>query len=111
MWQESIDSNLASKAAAQKSGDAGDELHARDYLVYAYLQRGQDSEARKAFQSLPKLQPGDAAYFAGLFSIATMPARFAVERHRWADAAALTLPPSTFPGGIAAAGECARRES
>ena len=105
LWQESIDSNLASKAAAQKSGDAGDELHARDYLVYAYLQRGQDSEARSAFQSLPKLQPGDAAYFAGLFSMATMPARFAVERHRWADAAALTLPPNTFPGGRYAAAE------
>ncbi|HXP22958.1 MAG TPA: hypothetical protein VN807_02415, partial [Candidatus Sulfotelmatobacter sp.] len=34
-WQESIESNLASAAAAQKDGAQGDQLHAMDYLVYA----------------------------------------------------------------------------
>src|SRR5271154_3668087 len=99
LWQESIDSNLASAAAARKNGLAGDELHAADYLVYAYLQVGQDREARKILESLPHVQPGDAAYFAGLYATASIPARFAVERHNWKEAAALTLPPSTFPGG------------
>src|SRR5713226_9756257 len=93
LWQESIESNLASEAAARKDNAAGDELHARDYLVYAYLQRGQVLDA------VPQLQPNDPSFFAGLFSIATMPARYMVERHRWADAAALTLPSRTFPGG------------
>jgi hypothetical protein len=99
LWQESIDSNRASAAAAKKNGLAGDELHAADYLVYAYLQTGQDREARKILDSLPHVQPGDAAYFAGLYATASIPARLAVERHNWSEAAALTLPPNTFPGG------------
>jgi hypothetical protein len=99
LWQESIESNLASEAAARKDNSVGDELHAADYLVYAYLQRGQDSEAKKVFDAVPEFQPNDPSFFAGLFSIATMPARYVVERHRWADAAALRLPSRTFPGG------------
>ncbi len=99
LWQESIDSNLASAAAARKNGLADDELHAMDYLVYAYLQKGQDREARAVFDALPKVQPNDSAYFAGLYATASIPSRLAVERHRWSDAAALTLPADTFPGG------------
>ena len=99
LWQESIESNVASSAAARKNEALGDELHARDYLVYAYLQRGQDAEARKALEAAPRDKAGDPSYFSGLYSIATMPARFAVERHAWAEAAALTLPRDMFPGG------------
>src|SRR2546425_1396332 len=99
LWQESIESNVASSAAARKNEALGDELHARDYLVYAYLQRGQDAEARKALEEAPRDKAGDPSYFSGLYSIATMPARFAVERHAWAEAAALTLPRDMFPGG------------
>jgi tetratricopeptide (TPR) repeat protein len=99
LWQESIDSNLASAAAAKKYGLAGDELHAMDYLVYSYLQMGQDREARKVVDAVIQVHPGDAAYFAGLYATASMPARFAVERHLWREAAALTAPPGTFPGG------------
>ena len=99
LWQESIESNVASSAAARKNGAPGDELHARDYLVYAYLQRGQDAKAKKALEEAPRDQAGDPQYFSGLYSIATMPARYAVERHAWAEAAALTLPRDMFPGG------------
>ncbi len=49
LWQESIESNLASAAAARKDNAAGDELHARDYLVYAYLQRGALSLPSRTF--------------------------------------------------------------
>jgi hypothetical protein len=99
LWQESIASNLASEAAARKEHGAGDELHARDYLVYAYLQRGEDSKAQRVFEALPQLRTDDAAYFAGLYSIATMAARYALERRSWTEAAALTLPRGVFPGG------------
>jgi len=98
LWQESIDSNLASAAAAKKNGLAGDELHAMDYLVYAYLQKGQDREALSVLASLPKVQTGDAAYFTALYATASIPSRLAIERHRWSDAAALALPANTFPG-------------
>ncbi|HEX2711328.1 MAG TPA: hypothetical protein VHM88_03765, partial [Candidatus Acidoferrales bacterium] len=90
LWQESIESNLASAAAARKDNAPGDELHARDYLVYAYLQSGQDGEANKELGALPKLRENDPGYFAALYAVGSMPARYALERHRWAEAAALT---------------------
>jgi hypothetical protein len=99
LWQESIDSNLASAAAAKKNGLVGDELHAMDYLVYAYLQKGQDREALDVSNAMPKPQPTDAAYYPSLYATAIIPSRLAIERHRWSDAAALTLPAGTFPGG------------
>jgi hypothetical protein len=99
LWQESIDSNLASAAAAKKNGLAGDELHAMDYLVYAYLQTGRDREALNVSASLPKVQTRDPAYFTALYATASIPSRLAIERHRWPDAAALTLPAGIFPGG------------
>jgi tetratricopeptide (TPR) repeat protein len=99
LWQESIDSNLASAAAAKKNGLAGDQLHAMDYLAYAYLQTGEDREALNVLASLPKVVTGDSAYFTALYATAAIPSRLAIERHRWSDAAALALPPNTFPGG------------
>jgi tetratricopeptide (TPR) repeat protein len=99
LWQESINSNLASAAAARKLGLAGDELHATDYLVYAYLQTGQDRDARKLVASMSRVRSNDAAYFAGLYATASIPARVVIEEHRWTEAATLTLPPNTFPGG------------
>ena len=98
-WQESIDSNVASAAAAQKHSAPGNELHARDYLVYAYLQGAQDREAKKVLEAQPQLRQNDPSYFGGLYAIGTMLARYVVERHRWAEAAALTVPPNIFPGG------------
>ena len=99
LWQESIDSNLASAAAARKNGLVGDELHAMDYLVYAYLQKGQDREALDVSKAMPKPQPTDAAYYPSLYATAIIPSRLAIERHRWSDAAALTLPDNIFTGG------------
>ena len=42
LWDDSIPSNLAAREAAHQQGDTGEELHAMDYLVYAYLQNGRD---------------------------------------------------------------------
>jgi hypothetical protein len=99
LWQESIDSNLASAAAANRNGLAGDELHALDYLVYAYLQMGQDRAALDIAKALPEPKSSDAAYYTGLYATAVIPARLAIERRRWTEAAALALPPGVFPGG------------
>jgi tetratricopeptide (TPR) repeat protein len=99
LWQESIDSNLASAAAAKKNGLPGDELHAMDYLAYAYLQTGEDRQAQNVLASLPRAAPGDSAYFTALYATAAIPSRLVIERHRWSHAAALALPPNTFPGG------------
>ena len=99
LWQESVDSNLVSAASAQKNNAPGNELHAKDYLVYAYLQGGQDREAKRALDAPPPGRPDDPQYMNWLYAMGTSPARYAVERHRWDEAAALTVPPNTFPGG------------
>jgi hypothetical protein len=99
LWQESIGSNLVSEAAAEKYNAPGNELHAQDYLVYAYLQGAQDHAAKKVIDAAPAPLPDDPQYFNGLYATGTMTPRYAVERHQWKEAAALTVPPNIFPGG------------
>jgi tetratricopeptide (TPR) repeat protein len=99
LWQESIESNLVSAASAQKNNAPGNELHAKDYLIYAYLQGGQDREAKRALEAPPAGRPDDPQYVNWLYAMGTSPARYAVERHAWSEAAALTVQPKTFPGG------------
>jgi len=103
-WQESIDANLASVAAARRDGSTAEELHATDYLTYAYLQIGQDAAAQRVVQGLPEIAArfdpsavGSAAPgLAGVFAMAAIPARWALERRDWAAAAALVPRPSSF---------------
>ena len=97
LWDDSIGSNLASAASAHKQKLAGDELHALDYLVYAYLQTGRITEARKLTQQLPVVEPDDAALYAGRYATVAIPARYWIERQQWDAAAALPLPTQTSP--------------
>ncbi len=97
LWQESIDSNLVSAASAAKNKAPGNEMHAKDYLIYAYLQGDQDRAAKQALQSPPAGSPEDPQYMNWLYATGASPARYAVERHQWAEAAALPVPPHTFP--------------
>jgi hypothetical protein len=99
LWPESIASNRDSADAALALADkypaasAFDALHALDYLVYAYLQGSQDAEARAALAEVAELatlgmkQPT----FAAAYSLAAAPARYALEREAWSEAAALPL--------------------
>ena len=104
-WRESIDANIASAAAAKRDGGTAEELHATDYEVYAYLQVGQDAAARRLLDSLSEIAArfdpdavGSAAPgAAGVFALAAIPARWALERHAWSEAARLELRPSRFP--------------
>ena len=96
-WQDSIDSNLASAAAARKHGLTGDELHALDYLEFAYLQTAQDAKAEGVMKRQLSPTANDAARFAGIFASATIPVRYALERRQWSEAAA--LPTNDLPGG------------
>ena len=105
LWDDSIASNLASAASARKQNLAGDELHARDYLIYAYLQTGRVTEARQMTLQLPAVEQGDAARYAGLYATAAIPARYWIERRQWSAAAALPLPSQTSPGDAYASTE------
>jgi tetratricopeptide (TPR) repeat protein len=97
LWQESIDSNLASAASAVRNNAPGNELHAKDYMIYAYLQEGRDSEAKTALQAVLSGRSDDPQYMNWFYAKGASPARYAVERHRWAEAAALPVPANTFP--------------
>jgi tetratricopeptide (TPR) repeat protein len=105
-WQASIDANIASAAAARSASQPVDELHACDYLVYAYLQTAQDQAAHHVVESaveiFSRFDPGVLIGGAGspataYFAHAAIPARYALERRAWADAAKLEPSPSPFP--------------
>lgn len=101
-WKESIETNRKSAEAARKSSTAGEELHALDYQTYAYLQIAQDKAAKAVLdRALTLAQGADGiavgAAGAGAFAIAAIPARYALERGAWAEAAALPVRPAKTP--------------
>lgn len=96
MWQESIQSNRAAAAAAAKEADVGQQFHAMSFLVYAYLQGAQDLEAKRVLAELNAIQKfGEVRAVAVAY--AGIPARIALERRAWSEAASLELGPSAFP--------------
>jgi tetratricopeptide (TPR) repeat protein len=94
-WQEVIDWNRrAAVAALAHPAGEHDELvsdefpHAIEYLVYAALQLGDEATAVAAWSELSAtshLQPT----LKTAFNLASIPARLALERHAWAEAAHL----------------------
>jgi hypothetical protein len=105
-WQDSIDANLAATAAARSAGQTPEELHATDYMVYAYLQTAQDNAAKhlveSSVQSFARFDPasantGAASPATAYFARAAIPARYCLERKAWSDAAKLEPLSSPFP--------------
>jgi hypothetical protein len=104
LWDEAAKSNLAAMNAgkkyeqdAQMNAAWDQRLHPTDYLVYALLQSGRDSEAAaimKEIGDVQKLQPDN---LTGGYVLAVVPARYALERRAWAEAAALKPRSSAFP--------------
>ncbi|HEY3056923.1 MAG TPA: hypothetical protein VGK31_13440 [Thermoanaerobaculia bacterium] len=99
LWEESIASNLASAEKARSyiahmnpGAVSFEELHAVDYLVYAYLQRGQNDKARALRDRLNEIVKVDNPTFSAGYALAAVPARYALERRQWKEAAALTVP-------------------
>lgn len=104
-WEDSITSNLSSAEAARAvtaarnpGAVAFDELHALDYLVYAWLQRGEDDKARETVDRVAKTTKLDLPNFAAAYALASIPGRYALERRAWAEAAAIEpRQPAVFP--------------
>jgi hypothetical protein len=96
-WQESIDSNMASGRSAKAAGDFHEQLHAMDYLVYAYLQLGQDKKAGDVVEAMNAVTGFTESAIPGPYARAASPARYAVERGDWKAAAALEVRPSPLP--------------
>ena len=98
-WNGVIQWNLQAADAAleHSAGDDGqyvwdDFPHAVEYLVYAYLQQGADDEAERQLERLrstERLHPT----FKTAFHLASIPARYALERRAWHEAAELAPRP------------------
>jgi hypothetical protein len=104
LWDESIESNLASAAAAKRRAaemhpGAGsfDELHADDYLVYAWLQEAKDGRSLEILGEMRAMTKVDDPQFAAAYAFAAAPVRYALERHDWKAAAVLEISPLWFP--------------
>jgi tetratricopeptide (TPR) repeat protein len=107
LWEDSITSNLAAREAAHQQGDTGEELHAMDYLVYAYLQSGRDKDAGQVIQELKNMSQLNAGDFKTAYASTAMPVRYVVERGQWAEAAGI-VPPTAGPPHVVAIAVWAR---
>jgi tetratricopeptide (TPR) repeat protein len=106
LWQEDIRVNLTSVALAQSSGAMymhGHELHALHFLMYAYLQTGQDESARQVLEQAMRITAmdanGDDAGMKDYYgrAAAHFPALYDLEMRRWSDAATLEPAPGAPP--------------
>ena len=104
LWEDSVQSNLVSAKASKlyeeknQPGEVYYEyLHALDYLEYAYLQLGQFSKAAEVVEEATSIAKVKPETFQAAFAFATIPARFALEQRRWADAAKLEFRSAGIP--------------
>jgi tetratricopeptide (TPR) repeat protein len=102
MWQQDIASNQASVAATRKTvamhmGGEGHQFHAMDFLEYAYLQSGRESDAQHLIEEVKAMPPMKDMYGLGFdprtYALVVFPARYDLELHHWSDAASLELVP------------------
>ncbi|MGO8796787.1 MAG: tetratricopeptide repeat protein [Candidatus Sulfotelmatobacter sp.] len=99
LWQDDINSNLASVAATRKTaamgmGGEGHQFHAMDFLFYAYMQSGRDADARALIEEIRAMpNKKDDMYGKGYdphaATLAHLTALYPVEMHDWPAAAAL----------------------
>jgi len=108
LWNDSITSNQAARIAAQMQGDTGEELHAMDYLVYAYLQNGRDRDALQVIQQLKSMQNLRTGDFKIGYAATAMPIRYIVERRLWKDAEMVVNPPDAAQPHVVAMAVWAR---
>jgi hypothetical protein len=104
LWDESISSNLAAtssaKCYAENAGIKGhwdEELHGMDYLVYSYLQQGDNKMAKAQWDYLNTITEVNPVNFKVAYAYASIPSRYLLENKMWSDAAALELRPADFP--------------
>ena len=95
-WNDSIASNTESARAAKDGKEIDDQLHAMDYMVYAYLQLGQDQKAQAVVSEMNAVTGINPDRFVGPYALAVSPARYVVERGDWKSAAELQVRPSKF---------------
>ncbi|MBD0831584.1 hypothetical protein ICJ83_05510 [Aestuariibaculum sp. TT11] len=98
LWDESISANLRSAESAICYAESvapgahwDEEVHAMDYLVYAYLQTGNNKLAYEQYKYLKSFKEIFPPNFKIAYTAAAIPARLAVENKNWYEAAQLNL--------------------
>jgi hypothetical protein len=95
MWKESVETNRRSVDAARHAEAGTDQLHAYDYMIYADLQMARDQDASRVVEAVGSFAETNRA---ADYAKSAIPARYAVERSAWRDAAHLADPAmSKFP--------------
>lgn len=104
LWDECINSNNAAaysaKCYAEAAGMNGhwdEELHALDYLVYGYLQKADNTSAKKQWDYLNTIHNVEPVNFKVLYAFAAIPSRYVLENKMWNEAASLKIHPANFP--------------
>ena len=98
LWDECINSNLKSVEAAKCYAQSADipghweeELHGLDYLVYAYLQKGENALAEKQVKYVQTINKVYPVNFKVAYAFAAIPCRYVLENKKWKEAAALEV--------------------
>jgi tetratricopeptide (TPR) repeat protein len=104
LWDECIQSNLVAASSgrcyaeqAKLKGTWDEELHALDYLVYAYLQKGEDSLAKERVDHLKTITEVFPVNFKVMYAFAASPSRYFLEKRMWKEAADMEVYPPGFP--------------
>lgn len=99
LWSDVVQSNLAAHQASQEhtSGNYGDDIHAKDFLLYAYLQLGETEKARAIMQEILATDQAHPHNTTIAYAFAAIPARFVAERGDWHAATKLSVHPTDFP--------------
>jgi len=102
LWDDSIEMNKRSAAAALKHPAHGaislHYLHALDYLAYSYLQKGQDLKAQDVLNEIASLQGSIQKHVVSSYTLASVSARIALERHNWEKASRVkAIEPGNYP--------------
>jgi tetratricopeptide (TPR) repeat protein len=96
-WEESAATNRRSAEVAVKGNEPDESYHARDYMVYAYLQLARDGDARRAMEEALQVTGTTPSRPTAPYAIAAMQARYAVERGAWREAMQLQPQKTKFP--------------
>ena len=96
LWPESIEWNARSAKAALRlpinNMVSPHAFHAYDYMVYAYLQQGQDEKVQEILASIDTLKSSFMINPASAYALAALPSRQPLENHQWSEAVKVSLP-------------------
>ena len=90
-WEDSAATNRGSADIAKQGNDKDEQLHALDYMAYAYLQLARDNDVRVVMEEAA--QVSGFTRNSGAYGFVAIPARYAIERGDWS--AAMKLQPIT----------------